>query len=66
MKKDSVKNYSHLDYYYFEALLKKYDNASILNAQGELLYSKDTALETTLTSRLVVFQNVKKYLKLSP
>ncbi len=64
MKKDVVKNYSHLDYYYFEALLKNYDNASILNAQGELLYSKDTELETTLTSRLVVFQNVKKYLKL--
>ena len=65
MKKETVKNYSHLDYYYFESLLKNYDNASILNAQGELLYSKDKELETTLTSRLVVFQNVKKYLKLS-
>ncbi len=65
MKKETVKNYSHLDYYYFESLLKNYDNASILNAQGELLYSKDKELETTLTSRLVVFQNVKKYLKLT-
>ncbi len=62
--KSTVKNYSHLDYYYFESLLKNYDNASLLNAQGDLLYSKDQELETTLTSRLVVFQNVKKYLKL--
>lgn len=59
-------SYGHLDYYYFQSFLNQFQNASLVNDQGELLFSKDTDLCSTTTSRLVSFQIVKKYLSLSP
>lgn len=39
---------------------------SLVNGEGQLLFSKDSRLECLTTSRLVAFQIVKKYLKPKP
>jgi len=59
-------SFGHLDFYYFQSFLQNFENASLVNLNGDLLYSKDTSFEPTTTSRLVVYQIVKKYLQLNP
>lgn len=59
-------SYGHLDYYYFQSFLNHFKNASLVNLNGELLFSRDTELCSTTTSRLVSYQIVKKYLSLRP
>lgn len=51
---------------YLKTLLKNYKSCSLVNADGTLLYSKDTSLEVLTTTRLVAFQIVKKYLNPKP
>jgi len=59
-------SYGHLDFYYFQSFLHAFENTSLVNLSGDLLFSKDTAHEPTTTSRLVVYQIVKRYLNLNP
>lgn len=59
-------SYGHLDYHYFQSFLSHFKNASLVNLNGELLFSRDSELCSTTTSRLVSYQIVKKYLKLNP
>ncbi|MES2801843.1 MAG: hypothetical protein V4654_05080 [Bdellovibrionota bacterium] len=59
-------SYGHLDYHYFQSFLNHFKNASLVNLNGELLFSRDSELCSTTTSRLVSYQIVKKYLKLNP
>lgn len=59
-------SYGHLDYHYFQSFLNHFKNASLVNLNGDLLFSRDTELCSTTTSRLVSYQIVKKYLKLNP
>lgn len=59
-------SYGHLDYHYFQSFLNHFKNASLVNLNGELLFSRDTELCSTTTSRLVSYQIVKRYLKLNP
>jgi len=59
-------SFGHLDFYYFQSFLQNFENASLVNLNGDLLYSKDTSFEPTTTSRLVVYQIVKRYLQLNP
>lgn len=49
-----------------KTLLKKFDSCSLVNNEGALIYSKDNRVEFLTTSRLVVFQIIKKYLNPSP
>ena len=51
---------------YLKTLLKNYNSCSLVNAEGALLYSKDSNLELLTTTRLVAFQIVKKYLSPKP
>ena len=53
---------SHLDSHKFLSLLLPFKNASLMNSKGELLFSKDADSFKTTTSRIVLFQIVKKYL----
>lgn len=57
---------SHLDRHLLSTYFSGQQNASLISASGELLYSQDPAPLKTTTSRLVVFQIVKKYLQLTP
>lgn len=59
-------SYGHLDYHYFQSFLNHFKNASLVNLNGELMFSRDSELCSTTTSRLVSYQIVKKYLKLNP
>ena len=59
-------SYGHLDYHYFQSFLNHFKNASLVNLNGDLLFSRDSELCSTTTSRLVSYQIVKKYLKLNP
>lgn len=59
-------SYGHLDFYYFQSFLNHFQNASLVNLNGELLFSKDSDLCSTTTSRLVSYQIVKRYLTLNP
>lgn len=59
-------SYGHLDYYYFQSFLNHFKNASLVNFNGDLLFSRDTELCSTTTSRLVSYQIVRKYLSLRP
>ncbi len=52
----------HLNSYKFLSLLSNFKNASLLNAKGELIFSKDADPFKTTTSRIVLFQIAKKYL----
>lgn len=52
----------HLNSYKFLSFLSNFKNASILNAKGELIFSKDADPFKTTTSRIVLFQIAKKYL----
>lgn len=47
-------------------ILQKYSSCSLVNADGTLLYSKDLGLDLLITTRLVAFQIVKKYLNPKP
>lgn len=58
-------SYGHLDYHYFQSFLNHFKNASLVNLNGDLLFSRDSELCSTTTSRLVSYQIVKKYLKLN-
>lgn len=51
---------------YLEIFLQKYASCSLINADGALLYSKDTQPDKLTTTRLVSFQIVKKYLNPQP
>ncbi len=51
---------------YLIQLTQHLSSFSIVNSDGQLLFSKDTQLECLSTSRLVSFQIVKKYLKPKP
>jgi len=53
---------THLDSHKFLSLLSPFKNASLMNSKGELLFSKDADSFKTTTSRIVLFQVVKKYL----
>ena len=59
-------SYGHLDYHYFQSFLSHFKNASLVNLNGDLLFSRDSELCSTTTSRLVSYQIVKRYLKLNP
>ncbi len=54
---------SHLESYKLSSLLGHFKNASLLNKKGDLLFSKDADPFKTTTSRIVLFQIVKKYLQ---
>ncbi len=56
---------SHLESHKFSSIISHLQNASLVNAKGELLFSKDADPFKTTTSRLVLFQIAKKYLSLS-
>jgi len=45
-----------------KTLLKTYRSCSLLNQDGQLLYSKDQGSSCLTTTRLVAFQIIKKYL----
>ncbi|MBC7753551.1 MAG: hypothetical protein H7Z71_04885 [Moraxellaceae bacterium] len=53
---------SHLESHKFGSIISHFNNASIVNSKGELLFSKDADPFKTTTSRLVLFQIAKKYL----
>lgn len=55
---------SHLESHKFNSIVNHFKNASLVNAKGELLFSKDADPFKTTTSRLVLFQIAKKYLSL--
>ncbi len=57
---------SHLESHKFSSIINHFKNASIVNAKGELLFSKDADPFKTTTSRLVLFQIAKKYLSPLP
>lgn len=57
---------SHLESHKFNSLLGHFNNASLVNQKGELLFSKDADPFKTTTSRLVLFQTSKKYLSPKP
>lgn len=52
--------------YQLKTLLKNFDSCSLVNADGALIFSKDNRVELLTTSRLVVFQIIKKYLNPNP
>lgn len=56
---------SHLESHKFSSITSHFMNASLVNAKGELLFSKDADSFKTTTSRLVLFQIAKKYLPLN-
>lgn len=53
---------SHLESHKFNSVLGQFNNASLVNQKGELIFSKDADPFKTTTSRLVLFQISKKYL----
>jgi hypothetical protein len=50
----------------FELLTKFFKSCSVVNADGALLYSRDSGAHYLTTTRLVAFQIVKKYLQPQP
>ncbi len=54
----------------YQSLLLQFANTlpsfSVINGDGQLLFSKDSATDCLTTTRLVAFQIVKKYLKPKP
>lgn len=49
-----------------KTLLKNHKSCSLISQDGQLLYSKDSGLQTLTTTRLVAFQIIKKYLSPKP
>lgn len=51
---------------HLKVLLNNYRSCSLVNGDGQLLYSKDNNPEVLTTTRLVAFQIIKKYLNPRP
>ena len=64
MSKQLTTTGSHLDRHILSTYLSGLQNASVIHGSGDLVYSQDPSPLKTTTSRLVVFQNIKKYLQL--
>lgn len=64
MSKSLTTTGSHLDRHILSTYLSGLQNASVIHGSGDLIYSQDPSPLKTTTSRLVVFQNIKKYLQL--
>ncbi len=52
--------------HHFKTLTSLFDSCSVVNADGQLLYSKDAERPVLTTTRLVAFQLIKKYLRPQP